>query len=118
APAARVTGGDAVAGRAEDPGRLPPDRTRQRVATAPAVVRTECDGRFARRGLRAGAQGHSVSVPRQVVGAQRGAVQLSATTLDEPVRSRLRGPALRFDQYLLRMRSAGGRQAALRLQPG
>jgi hypothetical protein len=38
----------------KNPGGLSADRSRQRVAAAPAVVRTDCDERHARRGFRSG----------------------------------------------------------------
>ena len=54
---------------------------------------------------------NSVSLPRQAAGAQDGTVQFPAAALEDAVRGQVRGPALRFDQHVFRVRSARGRQA-------
>src|SRR5208337_2744248 len=105
------------------PGRatrlLSTDRSRKRVAIASAVVRAECDGGSARRGLFAGREERALPLPRQAAGAQGGAVRSLAGALAGSVRRQVRGSAVRSDEHLFRVRSAGQRrrQTSARLQP-
>ena len=116
APAAQPQG-DPLAECAQDPGGLPSDRPGQRMAPAPSLVRSQCDGRPARRGLCDRPQPHPLSLSGSSGGAQAGAVLLPSGALARPLRCPLRHPALRSDQHLFRMRPAGARQAQIRLQP-
>ena len=103
--------GHALAECPQDAGGLPSDRPRQRVAPAPPVVRPQRHGRPARRGLCHRPEPHPLSLSGPSGGAQAGAVLLPAGALAHPLRCPLRGPALRSDQHLFRVRSARARQA-------
>jgi len=85
---------------------LPADRSRQRMAIASTMVRTERDGGSSRRGLFAGFEDRAVSLPGQAAAAQGRAVQPPAATL-AGLRRPLRGSALRLDQHLFRIGPAG-----------
>src|SRR6266853_1495914 len=91
---AGLTQRDAVAAHPADAGVLSVDRSRQRVALAPAVVRAERDGGSSRCRLWAGGEECPLPLPRQAVGTQDGAVRSSAPTLAGFVRSQFRSPAL------------------------
>src|SRR5260370_41180170 len=97
---AGLTQRDAVAAHLADAGVLSVDRSRQRVALAPALVRAERDGGPARCRLWAGGEECALPLPRQAVGAQDGAVRSSAPALAGFVRGEFRSPALRSDQHL------------------
>ena len=79
------------------------------MAPAPAVVRAKRHGRSARRRFCAGREERPLPLPRQAGRAQAGAVQALAPPLAGSVRRALRRPALRPDQHVFRMRSAGRR---------
>ena len=99
--------GTSLAAYPADAGVLSADRSRQRMAAAPAMVRAERDGGSSRRGLLAGGEECTVSLLGQAAGAQGGAVQSSAPALAGSFRSRVRCPAVRPDEHLFRVRSAG-----------
>src|SRR5215469_8985309 len=84
-----------------DPGLLPVTGSRQRVASASAVVCQQCHGRFAGQRFFLGRKPQTLSRARTAAGPQRGAFQPPAATLERSVRRSLRGTALRLDQHVL-----------------
>ena len=95
AATAELARGHPLAPCAADAGLLPADRSGQRVAAAPAVVRAQRDGGPARGRRRAGRQGHPLPLPGQAACPQGGAVLAPARALAGSVRGQLRGAALR-----------------------
>src|SRR5262249_56786755 len=75
---AGFAGRDVLAAHPADAGLLSADRSGQRVAIAPAVVRAERDGGSTRRGRRAGGEERALPLPRQAAGTQDGAGLASA----------------------------------------
>ena len=102
------------------PGRLPADRTRQRVAAVSRVVRQERHGRSVGIGFRPGRGAQALCLPRLVARAQGRAVLASDGALARSLQRRFRRAALQSDQHLFRdqrLGSARGRQTSPRLQP-
>ena len=96
-----------LAQRAQDPGRLSPDRSGQRMASAPGLVRPQRHGRSARRGrFRLAPQDTLYRCLDQLVEHKQALFSHLQRTLGGPLRRALRRAALRPDQHLLRVRSA------------
>src|SRR5437867_3604109 len=105
---ARQSGGHLLAAHSANAGQLPAPGSGQRMALAPALVRAERDGRFARGRCRAGGEEWALSHTGQSARAQAGALCAFAGALAGFVRRPVRCAALRFDFDLLRERAAGG----------
>src|SRR5271154_6215795 len=105
---------NALGSRSASAGRLPVDRTRQRVAAASRMVRQERHGRSAGGGFRLGREAQALCLPRPVARPQGRAVLASDGALARSVQRQFRRAAVRSDQHLLRgqrLRFARGRQA-------
>ena len=80
-------------------GRIPADRTGQRVEAASRLVRQERHGRPAGSRLRAGRGAQALRLPRPSAAAQGRVVLASHGAVARPVQCELRCAALRSDQY-------------------
>src|SRR6202044_3278628 len=117
---AREPEANALGSSSASAGRLPTDRTRQRVAAASRMVRQERHGRSAGGGFRLGRDAQALCLPRPVARPQGRAVLASDGALARSVQRQFRRAAVRSDQHLLRgqrLRFARGPQAPPRLQP-
>src|SRR5215210_3647352 len=98
-------------------GGEPADRSGLGVSRAPALVRSERDGRFAGRGFSGGGEGPAVSVSGSAAGAPAGSFCAFATAMENAVRRAVRSGAVRPDQHVHGRRSRTKSESKAWVQP-
>src|SRR5882724_12473904 len=81
-------------------GSEPVDRSRQRISSAPAVVRSKRNGCITGSGFRGGGKGPSLPVSGSSAGAQARTLHPFAAAMEGSVRGRIRCAVIRPDQHL------------------